>query len=187
LFLDSKSIYYAVDGFEFFVLTENAGEQETLGFFSREMNSWDDYNVACILIFPPYQSRGLGRLLIAFSYYLYRIDGKVGAPEKPLSDYGHASYIAYWTIATAQVILSISDDDIHRYDSITISDLSMLTAIREEDIVEALDKMNVSQRQKGRKSILVKSIRLWAETNGISLKPLIDEEHDCIIRRLKND
>ena len=44
--------------------------------------SWDDYNLACILIFPPFQRMGLGKLLIAFSYELSKLDGKIGSPEK---------------------------------------------------------------------------------------------------------
>ena len=35
--------------------------------FSQEKESPDDYNVACILTLPPYQRKGYGRLLIAFS------------------------------------------------------------------------------------------------------------------------
>ena len=44
--------------------------------------SWDDYNLACILVFPPYQRRGLGKLLISFSYELSRINSTIGSPEK---------------------------------------------------------------------------------------------------------
>jgi len=53
-----------------------------LGFFSKEKISWDDYNLACILVFPPFQKKGLGKLLIAFSYELSRLAGKMGSPEK---------------------------------------------------------------------------------------------------------
>ena len=44
--------------------------QISLGYFSKEKESSEDYNVACILTLPPYQRKGFGKLLIEFSYIL---------------------------------------------------------------------------------------------------------------------
>lgn len=57
-------------------------ERQVVGFFSKEKMSWDNNNVACILVFPPWQKRGLGQLLMGVSYELSRREGRLGGPEK---------------------------------------------------------------------------------------------------------
>ena len=55
---------------------------QVVGFFSKEKMSWDNNNLACICVFPPWQKQGLAQVLIAASYELGRKDGRVGGPER---------------------------------------------------------------------------------------------------------
>lgn len=67
LFLDHKTLYYDVESFLFYVLTERDEHGcHTVGYFSKEKNSPDDYNLACIMTLPPYQRMGYGNFLISF-------------------------------------------------------------------------------------------------------------------------
>ena len=62
LFLDHKTLYYEVDPFLFYVLCEvdESGRHHIVGYFSKEKQSQENYNLACILTFPPYQRKGYG-------------------------------------------------------------------------------------------------------------------------------
>lgn len=67
LFLDHKTLYYDVEPFLFYILTEvDERGAHIVGYFSKEKSSPEDYNLACILTFPPYQRKGYGKFLISF-------------------------------------------------------------------------------------------------------------------------
>lgn len=81
-----------------------------MAFFSKEKTSYDDYNLACIVTFPPHQNRGFGKLLIEFSYYLTRSQVSPGTPERPLSDLGFKGYLAYWVAVVLRVCRGLLAD-----------------------------------------------------------------------------
>jgi GNAT superfamily N-acetyltransferase len=101
LFLDTKSVFYDVTTFLYYLLVahhptpsiantdlngEGAGAQgQVVGFFSKEKMSWDNNNLACILVFPPWQKQGLGQILMGASYEMSRREERLGGPEKRTS------------------------------------------------------------------------------------------------------
>lgn len=114
-----------------------------VGYFSKEKESAEQYNLACILTLPQsvgiaprsadrrrYQKHGFGRLLIEFSYELSKKENKLGSPEKPLSDLGLISYRAYWAEIIVDMILAHQPDG-----DITIDDIAQQTSMLHHDII----------------------------------------------------
>lgn len=151
LFLDHKTLYFDVEPFLFYVMTEADNEgAHVIGYFSKEKNSFLNYNVSCILTLPPYQRQGYGRMLIDFSYLLSKVEEKVGSPEKPLSDLGLISYRSYWKSILLEYLSSYEGK------GISIKDLSQETAITAYDIVSTLQALGLLKYWKGKHIVLKK-------------------------------
>ncbi|TPX59685.1 hypothetical protein PhCBS80983_g02264 [Powellomyces hirtus] len=151
LFLDHKTVYFDMEQFMFYILTESGTDKKEgehiVGYFSKEKQSFESYNLACILILPPYQRQGYGRMLIEFSYELSKREGKIGSPERPLSDLGWLGYRSYWQ----SVLIDIFRNNVGARPS--IRDISLLTSIHEDDIVDTLESMDM--------------LRYWQDENTI--------------------
>ncbi|XP_060711547.1 histone acetyltransferase KAT5 isoform X4 [Hemiscyllium ocellatum] len=148
-FLDHKTLYYDTDPFLFYVMTEyDCKGFHIVGYFSKEKESTEDYNVACILTLPPYQRRGYGKLLIEFSYELSKVEGKTGTPEKPLSDLGLLSYRSYWSQTILEILMELKSENGER-PQITINEISELTSIKKEDVISTLQYLNLINYYKG--------------------------------------
>lgn len=143
LFLDHKTLYYDVDPFLFYCMTrkDDLGHH-LVGYFSKEKESADNYNVACILTLPQFQRMGFGRLLIEFSYELSKKENKVGSPEKPLSDLGLLSYRAYWSDTLITLLIEHGTE-------ITIEEISNLTSMTTTDILHTAKALNILRYYKG--------------------------------------
>ncbi|KAJ8405187.1 hypothetical protein AAFF_G00321780 [Aldrovandia affinis] len=148
-FLDHKTLYYDTDPFLFYVMTEYDSKGfHIVGYFSKEKESTEDYNVACILTLPPYQRRGYGKLLIEFSYELSKVEGKTGTPEKPLSDLGLLSYRSYWSQTILEILMDLKSDNGER-PQITINEISEITSVKKEDVISTLQYLNLINYYKG--------------------------------------
>nr|WOK84102.1 acetyltransferase [Colaphellus bowringi] len=150
LFLDHKTLYYDTDPFLFYVMTVfDIRGFHIVGYFSKEKESTEDYNVACILTMPPYQRKGYGKLLIEFSYELSKFEGKTGSPEKPLSDLGLLSYRSYWAQTILEILFSMKPIGENEKPQITINEICELTSIKKEDVISTLQNLNLINYYKG--------------------------------------
>ena len=146
LFLGSKTLYYDVEPFLFYVMTEyDDSGCHFVGYFSKEKRPSSQNNVSCILTLPIHQRKGYGNLLISFSYLLTRVEAKTGSPEKPLSDMGLVSYRNYWRLVLSYELLN-------QKDPISITDLSNSTGMTADDIVAALEGLRALVRDPVTKS-----------------------------------
>ncbi|ORX63755.1 hypothetical protein DL89DRAFT_306429 [Linderina pennispora] len=142
-FLDHKTLYYDVDPFLFYILTQRDERGcHIIGYFSKEKESADNYNLACILTLPQYQRMGYGRVLMQFSYELSKAEGKEGSPEKPLSDLGLLSYRAFWSEVLVELLVGIDD-------------LSNMTSFTTQDILHALFSLDAIRYYHGQHCIVL--------------------------------
>ncbi|KAF2674907.1 hypothetical protein BT63DRAFT_381595 [Microthyrium microscopicum] len=140
LFLGSKTLYYDVEPFLFYVMTENDDLGcHFVGYFSKEKRPSSMNNVSCILVLPIYQRRGFGHMLIEFSYLLTKRERKTGSPEKPLSDMGLVSYRGYWRLVMCYQLVD-------QKGPISITSLSKKTGMTPDDVISALEALRALVR-----------------------------------------
>ncbi|KAL7671952.1 hypothetical protein ACOME3_006853 [Neoechinorhynchus agilis] len=148
LFLDHKTLYYDTDPFLFYLLTKyDRYGCHLIGYFSKEKESSQDCNVACILVLPPFQKHGYSIdkrvLVLGFSYELSKREGKPGTPEKPLSDLGLLSYWSYWQQAVLQAINDIKSTPSSGQKECTVNLLSERTGMKTQDVLFIMQRIKV--------------------------------------------
>ncbi|CAK7197553.1 Histone acetyltransferase [Sporothrix eucalyptigena] len=140
LFLGSKTLYYDVEPFLFYVLCEyDEFGYHFVGYFSKEKRASSQNNVSCILTLPIHQRKGYGNLLIDFSYLLTRVEEKTGSPEKPLSDMGLVSYRNYWRLVMCRYLLDAMTESKGDRLGLSIKQISDDTGMTADDVISALE------------------------------------------------
>lgn len=184
LFLDQKTVCFDVTGFLFYILVyvdpSGPGTYYILGYFSKEKMSWDANNLACILIFPPYQRKSLGKFLIGVSYRLSIWEwehgiGTIGGPERPLSEMGEKSYIRFWEERVARYFLGDflhnGTDEKERLPKskakrkrktmsrreMTLEEVGQATGMLVEDVITAIKSMGIATEERPKKKQKKKS------------------------------
>lgn len=143
LFLEHKIICYDVGAFYFYVVTL---DQELAGYFSKEKPLTQSlYNIACLLTFPQHQRKGIGRFIIDLSYELTRREGKVGSPERPLSDLGQVSYRKHWKYS----IVTYLRENHAGSSSVSLQDVTQATGICDKDLIDTLKSLGMTHIFKG--------------------------------------
>jgi len=170
LFLDHKTLYYDVDPFLFYILCEvDESGCHIVGYFSKEKLSRENYNLACILTFPPYQRKGYGKFLISISYELTKRENTTGSPEKPLSDLGKISYRSYWMYVIIELFKKNRNNS-------CLADIGKHTGIKIEDIMFTLHTCNMLKQWKGQQVIFITE-ELLEQQKDSSKKIRLCKEH----------
>ncbi|KAL2005766.1 hypothetical protein VTN00DRAFT_10259 [Thermoascus crustaceus] len=173
LFLGSKTLYYDVEPFLFYVMTEcDEFGCHFVGYFSKEKRPGSSNNVSCILTLPIHQRKGYGNLLIDFSYLLTRVEKKTGSPEKPLSDMGLVSYRNYWRLVLSYQLRN-------QKTPVSIEELSQRTGMTPDDIVSGLEGLRALVRDPVTKTYALRLnyeyfeeyIRNWEAKGYVKLNP----------------
>ncbi|KAK7968643.1 hypothetical protein PG996_002931 [Apiospora saccharicola] len=183
LFLDNKSVFFDVAGFNYFLLVytpsphsattrsdevadsdaeQHSGEEtstsppspspprpQVVGFFSKEKLSWDNNNLACILVFPPWQRKGLGALLMGISYEISRREKVLGGPEKPISELGKKGYQRFWAGEICRWLLTLGSSGKEEEITVSVDACSKATWIAPEDCLVVIRDMGIMIQEDG--------------------------------------
>lgn len=180
LFLGSKTLYYDVEPFLFYVLCEyDDNGYHFVGYFSKEKRASSQNNVSCILTLPIHQRKGYGNLLIDFSYLLTKVEEKTGSPEKPLSDMGLVSYRNYWRLILCRYFMQTLDNEDYKREGLSIRRISDDTGMTADDIISALEGLRALVRDPLTKTYAFRVdmeycrqyVAKWEAKDYVQLKP----------------
>eukprot|EP00758_Cryptobia_borreli_P000532 Tbor_TRINITY_DN1187_c0_g1::TRINITY_DN1187_c0_g1_i1::g.15563::m.15563/K11304/TIP60, KAT5, ESA1; histone acetyltransferase HTATIP len=170
LFLEQKALDYDTSPFLFYVMTlVTPYGCEVVGYFSREKECPESYNLSCIMTLPHFQGLGAGNFLINASYEMSRRMGISGSPEKPLSDLGERTYRSYWCEKIIEAVLAQETADM----PFTTECLSRQTGISTIDISSTMQILQLMDtRPDGR--------------TGVKLSPAVLEDFFQRKKRILN-
>ena len=107
------------------------------------------------------------------SYELSKREGRIGGPEKPLSELGRKGYTKFWEARIAKAILGMKTKT-----TMTIREIAEECWILPEDALVVLQDMNVIVPKKkvdGSVVISKARVRQWVSTYNVDLTPPVDE------------
>ena len=136
--------------------------------------SWDNNNLACILVFPPWQRKGLGKILMGVSYELSRRENRIGGPEKPLSELGRKGYMRFWEARVARTILELKSKR-----TLSVGEIAEVCWVLPEDVVATLKDMGLlaaSKRADGAAIMNKAKLREFISKRALDLTPPVSEE-----------
>ena len=110
------------------------------------------------------------------SYELSIIEKKIGSPEKPLSDLGKYSYLAWWTQRIIEFIRECKKDK----RQFTLKEMSEETGIKLEDIQDALERVNLIKKSQNQVYLCTEDSVIDSIYNSMgrpSLKVNLDNLH----------
>lgn len=111
---------------------------------------------------------------MGISYELSKREGRIGGPEKPLSELGRRGYIRFWEARVAKAVL-----DMNVKATLTVGEIAALCWILPEDVILALKEIGGLQAKKkadGSAVICKAKIREWVNTRKIDLTPSVSED-----------
>lgn len=110
------------------------------GYFSKEWkNSQSCVNtLSCVMVLPPYRSRGYGSFLVELSYEIARRDGMTGTPERPLSRSGKALFRKAWKKEVLRAVVELDEEKT----PVTVNSLCTKSGLIIEDVLVALHDLH---------------------------------------------
>jgi histone acetyltransferase HTATIP len=140
-FLEHKTLDYDTTPFVFYTLcTITTYGCVVAAYFSREKRNPHAYNLSCILTLPQHQGKGLGRFLVDMSYEMSRREGRLGSPEKPLSDLGEKTYHTYWRECVLDALIPLAHLEGL---PVQLQDIMQQTGMVQADVIWALRSLKM--------------------------------------------
>lgn len=123
---------------------------------------------------------------MGISYELSKREGRIGGPEKPLSELGKKGYVRFWQATVAQFILR----ELRGRAALTVGEIARACWVLPEDVIVALNGMGLFEslmleKEDGKgdgdgsgMGMVVNRTKIgeWIAANGVDLDPPVTEE-----------
>lgn len=109
---------------------------------------------------------------MAASYELSKREGRIGGPEKPLSELGKRGYMRFWESRVTKAILKMRAKS-----SISVHDIALECWMLDEDVIAVLKEMDLLEtRKKGNAKAMLRKekLREWAMKQAVDLESPVD-------------